>query len=82
MLGFVSISPFHSSFPLTVSSWELGAGMDLGPGAWGKLLKGTKALGWKNWRQKKALIEFSLADMPHSIQHTVHSYRTLHNHIR
>jgi len=31
-----------------VSSWESGAGMDLGPGAWGKLLNGAKALGLKN----------------------------------
>ena len=51
----------HSIALLTVSSWESGAGMDLGPGAWGNLLKGAKALGLKNWRTKRALsTEFTM----------------------
>ena len=65
----------HSIALLTVSSWESGAGMDLGPGAWGNLLKGAKALGLKNWRTKRALsTEFTLA---HNETHRVTTHISL-----
>jgi len=33
ILGYASFGAVHSSVSLTVSSWESGTGMDLGPGA-------------------------------------------------
>jgi len=51
--GYARLGAFHFSVSLTVSSWESGTGTDLGPGAWGKLLNGAKALGLKNWRTKE-----------------------------